>query len=143
MSEPIPRVGALARWHEEMRRGVRGKPGNWHTWKYDDVWAAACAEKTAIEMESQGDLHRARDFMDWARCRLDGIKDEWEKGQRTRAHETKAGKALLAKLRPAKGVAKLPQPSTAEGGRIALFEPAIAFPPGRRRAVTAGLGPIP
>jgi hypothetical protein len=99
VSESIPRVGALARWHEEMRRGVRGKPSNWHTWKVDDLWCAACAEKTAIEMEAQGDLDRARDFMAWALCRLHHIRDEWDKGQRTRAHETKAGKALLKKLR--------------------------------------------
>lgn len=106
MSDPIPRVGALARWNSEMRRGLRGHPDRVATWKIDDLWAAACAEKTAIEMEAEGDLDRARDFMDWALCRFHNIKDEWDRGQRTRAHETKAGKALLVKLRgdtPPKG----------------------------------------
>jgi hypothetical protein len=98
VSSALARVGALARWHAEMLQGIRGKPGNWHTWKTDDLWMAACAEKTAIEMEAQGDLDRARDFTAWALCRFHNIKDEWYAGQRTRAHETKAGKALLAKL---------------------------------------------
>lgn len=91
MIERAPRVGALARWHREMRRGIRGQPERLATWKYDDVWSAACAEQTAIECEAEGDLGRARYFMDWALLRLNGCRE---------VPDTKAGQTLLAKLRP-------------------------------------------
>jgi hypothetical protein len=119
----LERVGALARWTAEMRRGTRGKPDNCHTWKLDDLWAAACCEKTALQFEEEGDLHGARYWMEWALCLSRGIADEWESGSRIPAHETKAGKDLLAKLRAA-------TPTAAP----VVFAPAI-----RRRTLTAGL----
>jgi hypothetical protein len=72
-----------------MRRGIRGHPERLATWKYDGVWSAACAEQTAIECEAEGDLDRARYWMDWALLRLNGCQE---------APDTKRGKALLAKL---------------------------------------------
>lgn len=129
MSNSIPRVGALARWHAEMRRGIRGHPDRYGTWTLDSVWSAACHEKTAIDFEADGDLAGARYFMDWALLRLHGSKE---------TPDSKAGRALLAKLHGS-------APSAANQAVKRPPRPRQEFAPlgTRRRPVTAGLGPMP
>jgi hypothetical protein len=125
VSDPIPRVGALARWHAEMRRGARGNPDNYGTWKYDDLWSAACAEKCALEMEAEGDGDRARYWMDSALLRLNGHSEP---------PDTKEGRKLLAELR-----AKAPS-APSKPADDPVRAPIVAR---RRRELMAGLGPLP
>ena len=92
MSSLLPRLGALARWQEELQAGKRGRPSQPFTWVLDDLWRAACKEAVAIELESAGDLQGARHYQDWALLVLHGHQED---------PKTPAGRALLARVRRA------------------------------------------
>ncbi len=62
------RLGALARWRQEVRDGRRADTVHC----FDALHAAACNEAAAIEREAAGDTKRALWFMDCALLRLDG-----------------------------------------------------------------------
>src|SRR4051812_29042943 len=68
----LPRAGALAQWRLEMWQGGRGHPDRVATWRCDALWAAACKEKAALDLEAEGDVAGARYFLDWSRLVLLG-----------------------------------------------------------------------
>lgn len=87
-----------------MREGIRGKIEQVSTWKIDGLWAAACKEKTALDLEAAGDLAGARYFMDWCQLQLKGfptyVSELGSDGRKSTvpAPASRVGKALLAKL---------------------------------------------
>ena len=67
--QPLPRLGALARWRSEIRAGTRQSTAE----GFDDLHAAACNEVAALEAWAGGDSAGGRWFMDRAALRLLGI----------------------------------------------------------------------
>jgi len=89
---PLPRLGALERWQEELRAGKRGHPSQPFTWVLDSLWLAASKEAVALELEVAGDLQGARHYMDWALLILHGHHKD---------PGTPAGRIRLARVRKA------------------------------------------
>jgi len=45
--------GPLNQWRAEMAAGVRGDSANWHTWRLDELWRAACWEQAERESRAE------------------------------------------------------------------------------------------
>ncbi len=70
---PLELLGALAQWHEELRRGIGGQRADApSTWRHDALYMAALQEKAAIEAERGGDRAAARDLIAKAAWALAG-----------------------------------------------------------------------
>ena len=68
----IARLGAVERWRDELRRGLRGDPALSSTWTIDGLWAAAVNEEAARRAAAEGDAPRAREFITRALLALEG-----------------------------------------------------------------------
>lgn len=68
----LPRLGALERWREEIRAGLRKNDFK----HFDDLAAAACSEMAAREAAADGDWDRAYRFLDRTRLRLAGYRGD-------------------------------------------------------------------
>jgi hypothetical protein len=90
--ERLPRLGALARWHEEIRRGARKNDAA----SFDDLHAAACWEQTAYSRQTEGDEAGAREAMDTALLRLHGCYGAPRDGTKEKPGP---GRRLLRELR--------------------------------------------
>lgn len=88
----IPTVGALKRWHLEIRAGRRQNT----LADFDALHAAACNEAAAYEALARGDHKRAQWFMDRALLRLHGCYGDPD--DETRDGKPGPGQRLIAEL---------------------------------------------
>lgn len=73
---PLELLGALAQWHEELRRGIGGQRADSpSTWRHDSLYVAACHETAAIEADRGEDRAGARDWIEKAVWALAGEAD--------------------------------------------------------------------
>jgi hypothetical protein len=94
----VPRLGALARWHAEIRAGTRRNT----IADFDGLAAAACNEAEALAHAARGDEGEARRFMDRALLRLHGCFGDPYDGD---TQNPGPGRRMMADLRRLSGAA--------------------------------------